>query len=400
MATNEVRAVALWDGKQAHESVDLAWDGSRIAAVAPSSRDVREPQLSVIPGLIDTHVHLAGYAGGGSADWVTWPLITPWEEQVFHIAKHAQDAARGGVTTLRDLAGDERQLAVKRALDDGLVQGPRLLVHGAVGMTGGHGDLFIPPHYPHRAPVADSPDECRKLVRRYARAGVDGIKIFTSAGVLSMGDRIGWRNQTRAEIEATIDEAHALNLPVAAHSHTTAGNDIAIELGVDSIEHGTGLTMEQVPRILDGDISVAPTLMINNAIAEARIPVSEEAQLKGIDVVRRRDETFPAAGRAGVRFVLGTDANGAFVRFGDQMEEVRLMAELFGWTPAEALCSATVHAAQTVRLDASIGRLEPGYDADFVVMRGRPWERIEDLRTENIVAVVSRGMVLHGQLAA
>lgn len=400
MARNELRAVAMWDGTQVHERVDLSWDGDRIATVSPSGGKAAKAQLSVIPGLIDTHVHLAGYAGGGSADWVSWPLITPWEEQVFHVAKHAGDAVRGGVTTLRDLSGDERQLAVKRALDDGLLQGPRLLVHGAVGMTGGHGDLFIPPHYPHRAPVADSPDECRKLVRQYARAGVDGIKIFTSAGVLSMGDKIGWRNQTRAEIEATIDEAHALNLPVAAHSHTTAGNDIAIEVGVDSLEHGTGLTMEQVPGLMDRDISVAPTLMINNAIAEARIPVSEEARRKGIDVVRRRDETFPAAGRAGVRFVLGTDANGAFVRFGDQMEEVRLMAELFGWTAAEALRSATVHAAQTVRMDTSIGRLEPDYGADFVVMTGRPWERIEDLRTENIVAVVSRGAVLHGHLDA
>lgn len=400
MVKGEIRGVAVWDGTRAHPRASLAWDGDRIEAVTPDAADPSpdRPRISVIPGLIDTHVHLDAYAGPGSADFVTWPLITPWEEQVFHMAKHTRDAARAGVTTLRDLSGNERQLAVKRALAEGVQDGPRLLVHGAVGMTAGHGDLFIPPHYPHRRPVADSPDECRKLVREYARAGVDGIKIFTSGGVLSMGDRVGWRNQTMAEVEATVDEAHALGMPVAAHSHTTDGNDIAIRVGVDSLEHGTGLTLEQVPALIEQGITVAPTLMINNAIAEASIPVTAEAQAKGVDVVRRRDETFPAAAQAGVRFVLGTDANGVFVRFGDQMEELRLMADLFGWSATETLRSATVHAAETVRMADKIGRLETGYGADFIVMSGAPWDTIGDLRTENIVAVVSRGVVVAGEL--
>lgn len=398
MPKGEVRGVAIWDGTRAHECARIAWEADRIETVSKDEPLARRSQFSVIPGLIDTHVHLASYAGSGTADWVSWQLITPWVEQVFHVLKHAQDALRGGVTTLRDLSGDDRQLAVKRAINEGLQSGPRLLVHGAVGMTGGHGDLFIPPHYPHRLPVADGADECRKLVRQHARAGVDGIKVFTSAGVLSMGDKIGWRNQTLVELETTIDEAHALNLPVAAHSHTEAGNDIAISVGVDSLEHGTGLTLAQVPSLLAQDISVAPTLMINNAIAEGHVPVDLEARQKAMDVVQRRDETFPEVARAGVRFVLGTDANGAFVRFGDQMEEVRLMAELFGWSATEALKSATVHAARTVRMQESIGKLEPGYATDFIVMKGRPWERIEDLSTDNIVAVVSRGCVVHGRL--
>jgi imidazolonepropionase-like amidohydrolase len=151
----------------------------------------RWPELCVIPGLVDTHVHLLGHAGDrGTHDTFTWPLVTTREEQTLHAAPNAQRAMRNGVTTLRDLAGDEAQVAVRRAFDLGIMPGPRVLVSGPVGMTAGHGDLFIPPAVRERAPLADSPDECRKLVRRWARAGVTGIKIFTSGGVLSIGDKV------------------------------------------------------------------------------------------------------------------------------------------------------------------------------------------------------------------
>ncbi|MDA4894590.1 amidohydrolase family protein [Streptomyces sp. MS2A] len=391
-----IRGVPLWDGVAFRGASRIEWSGDRIETVADD--EPAHDDLCVIPGLIDTHVHLGAYSGTGHADWSSWPLITPWEEQVFHIAHNAQKAARGGVTTLRDLSGDERQLAVKRAFDEGIQPGPRILVNGAVGMTAGHGDLFIPPHYPHRGRVADSPDECRKLVREYARLGADGIKIFTSGGVLSMGDKVGWRNQTLDEIRTTIDEAHALGMPVAAHSHSAEGNEIALAVGADSIEHGTGLERDQWDRLIERNVSIAPTLLINDAIADGRVNVGEEAQAKAKDVVAYRDSLFGDAGRAGIRFVLGTDANGVFVQFGDQMEEVRLMARMFGWTAERALVSATSDAADVVRMGDRIGSLAPGRAADLVVLRGRPWEDIEDLRVENIVAVVSRGRLVHGAL--
>ena len=244
-------------------------------------------------------------------------------------------------------------------------------------MTAGHGDLFIPPHYPHRAPVADSPDECRKLVRQWARAGVDGIKIFTSGGVLSIGDKVGWRNQTKEEIATTVDEAHALGLLVAAHTHTAEGVDIALEFGVDSIEHGTGILERHWEELISRGIPVAPTLMINDAIAERRIPVSDEAQEKGRAVVDERDANFAAASAAGVRFVLGTDANGIFVRFGDQLEELRLMKRAFDWSSERTLRAGTSDAADAIRLTGTTGRITQGLGADFVVVRGRPWEDID-----------------------
>ncbi|WP_427015986.1 amidohydrolase family protein [Pseudarthrobacter sp. P1] len=392
--------IALWDGTAARGAGSISWQDGTIVEVAEGPADAAGAmaEYSIIPGLVDTHVHLGGYAGKGSVDWVSWPLITPGEERALHIAANAQRAARAGVTTLRDLAGDKHQLAVSRAFESGVLEGPRVLVHGQVGMTAGHGDLFTPPHYPHREPVADSPDECRKLVRQWARQGAHGVKIYTSGGVLSMGDKVGWRNQTNEEIATTVDEAHALGMPVAAHTHSTEGVDIALAQGADSLEHGTGIVAKHWPTLVERNIPVAPTLLINDAIADGRIKISAEAQEKAKSVVEERNKNFDGAGAAGVRFVLGTDANGFMVAFGDQMEEVRLMAAMFEWTPARALVSATSDAADAVGLGDTVGQLKAGFGADFIVIKGRPWENIADLRIENIAAVVSRGRVIAGSL--
>ncbi len=397
-----VEHVAVWDGEAFRGVGSLAWQGDRITAVDAGETAERglpdAAELSIIPGLVDTHVHLDGYAGSGSVDWMTWPLVTPVAERALHVVAQARRAAASGVTTLRDLSGSEVQLAAARGLAAGLIPGPRVLVNGPVGMTAGHGDLFIPPHYPHRPPVADSPDECRKLVRQWARAGADGIKIYTSGGVLSMGDKVGWRNQTPQEIATTVDEAHALGMLVAAHTHTAEGIDIALEFGVDSIEHGTGIGEQHWNTLRERNIPVAPTLLINDAIAERRVPVSDEAAEKARAVVVERDAGFAAAADAGVRFVLGTDANGVFVRFGDQLEELQLMRRAFGWTSERTLVSGTSDAADAIGLSGTAGRLAPGLSADFVVVRGRPWDDIDQLRQENIVAVVARGQLVSGTL--
>jgi imidazolonepropionase-like amidohydrolase len=384
----------LWDGDADRGPSTLEWEGDRITAVGPAAPASAE--YSIVPGLIDTHVHLDSSASTRPGDWMTWPLITPASERSLHVVAHARHAAAAGVTTLRDLSGSDVQFSAARALEDGLIPGPRLLVHGAVGMTAGHGDLFVPPHYPHRAPLADSPDECRKLVRQWARSGADGIKIFTSGGVLSIGDKVGWRNQTPQEIAATVDEAHALGMLVAAHTHTAEGVDIALEFEVDSIEHGTGIEQRHWDTLLERDLPVAPTLLINDAIADRRIPVSDDAAEKARAVVHERDENFAGAGAAGIRFVLGTDANGIMVRFGDQLEELRLMKRAFEWSSERAMRAGTSDAADAIRLTGTTGRLRPGLGADFLVVRGRPWEDIDVLVPENIVAVVARGELMAG----
>ncbi|WP_382310174.1 amidohydrolase family protein [Herbiconiux sp. UC225_62] len=400
---NRITDIALWDGEAALGISTLEWalDGTDGVITDVRSSDAASStaaEFAVIPGLIDTHVHLVGNAGPRPADFLTWPLTTRPEEQTLHGLANAVAAMRAGVTTVRDLSADDIQFSLRRAIDDAVVAGPRVLAHGMVSMTAGHGDLFIPPAFPLRKPLADGPDECRKLVRHWARAGADGVKIATSGGVLSVGDKSAWRNYTGAEIDAIVDEAHALGMRVAAHAHTEAGIDAALDHGVDSIEHGTLLTAEQAARIAAAGITVAPTLLINDRIAAGENGVSAEQSAKAVELVERRDTLMRAAADAGVDFVLGTDANGHHVRFGDQMAEVRLMASIFGWAPERALEAGTSRAARAIGRESQLGRLAPGHLADFVVLRGEPWNDIAALDTANIVAVVSRGRVVAGAL--
>ncbi|MBW4041037.1 MAG: amidohydrolase family protein [Acidobacteria bacterium] len=389
--------IDLWDGvgHPGASRIRFAAAGADavVAAVEPSAA---RTGLSAIPGLIDTHVHLVGESTGRPVDFLTWPLTTRVEERVLHGLANARKALAAGVTTLRDLASDDVQFSLRRALDAGVVAGPRLVAHGMVGMTGGHADLFTPPAILDRPPVADGPDECRRLVRHWARAGADGIKIATSGGVLSVGDGPGWRNHTRTEIAAVVDEAHALGLRVAAHAHSEAGIEIALEEGVDSIEHGTLVTAEQAARIAAAGITLAPTLLINERIAAGR-GASDEQAGKARELIVRRDERLRAAADAGVELVLGTDANGFHVGFGEQADEMRRMAEVLGWSAARALTAATSRAAAAIgRPD--LGRLVPGAKADLVIVDGRPWEDLAALHPDRIVAVISRGRLAAGTL--
>jgi len=395
---DELDGFALWDGERDRGPVRISWSGDRIEAVDPAPD--RHQGLAVIPGLVDTHVHLDTNAVNGAGPGDAWPLVTPPEEQAIHVLGHALRFAACGVTTLRDLAASPVQIAVGRALDEGAVLGPRLLAFGPVGMTAGHGDLFTPPRFRDRPPVADSPDQCRALVRTWAREGANGIKIYTSGGVLSMGDQVRWRNQTRAEIAATIDEAHALGMLVAAHSHTAEGIDIALAEGADSIEHGTGMTPGQFGPLTDRNVPVAPTLLINDILAAGGAGVRPEAQRKAAAIVSGQATALRAAAEAGVRFVLGTDANGRFVRHGGQHLELRRMSESFGWSAERTLAAATSDAAAAIGMGDSIGRIAPGFAPDLVIVRGRPWQALEELTTENIVAVICRGQLVSGRVPA
>jgi Imidazolonepropionase and related amidohydrolases len=390
----------VWDGRSSLGVRRVRWSDAGRDGAVESIEDAGSDavaSLALIPGLIDTHVHLLGYAGDGPVDFLSWPLVTRPEEQVLHGLANARKALASGVTTLRDLSADEAQFSLARALEQRIVDGPRVLADGMVGMTGGHADLFTPPAVAQRKPVADGPDECRRLVRHWARAGANGIKIATSGGVLSVGDKASWRNHTREEIRAIVDEAHALGLPVAAHAHTEAGIAIALEEGVDSVEHATLMTAEQATAVAAAGITVAPTLLINDRIAEGSHASAEQAE-KARMLVAERDERFADAASAGVDFVLGTDANALHVRFGDQLDEIRAMSRVFGWSAERSLQAATSFAGRAIgRPD--LGVIEPTAPADFVLIDGRPWEDLDQLTTERIVAVVSRGRVVHGSLS-
>jgi imidazolonepropionase-like amidohydrolase len=393
----KLEGIQAWDGHSELGVSSISWDDGALTSVASHPRDLF-PDLCVIPGIIDTHVHMIGYAGKGLGDFSTWPLVTTLQEQVLHGVAHAQRALRHGVTTLRDLAADEAQVALKRVFDARLITGPRVRAHGVVGMTGGHNDLFTPPAVAARKPLADGADACRALVRTWARAGMDGIKVTTSGGVLSMVGKTSWRNYTLGEVSAIVDEAHALGMLVAAHAHSVHGIQVALDEHFDSIEHATLMTAEQAELAAARQVPVAPTLLINEAIANGSVPVTAESMEKAAELVVRRDALLRHAADVGVRFVLGTDANGHHVQFGDQMAEVQRMSEVLGFSPQRCLSAATSDAASAIGLGDTLGQLTPGHAADLLVMRGRPWEDLKDLRTENLIAVVCRGEVVHGEL--
>jgi imidazolonepropionase-like amidohydrolase len=393
----EIRGIRVWDGTEDIGTATVRFEGDRIEAVE-AAEAAADPSLSLIPGLIDSHVHLLSYAGTAPVDYLSWPLTTPVMERVLHGAALAQRAMRAGVTTIRDMAGDRGQVALKHAFDQGVLPGPRVVVNGMVGMTGGHSDLFTPPDVVERPPTADGPDACRALVRTYARMGADGIKITTSGGVLSTGDKNEWRNYTRAEIDAIVDEAHALSMPVGAHAHTVAGIQVALDAGVDSLEHATQITPDQARQARAQRVTVAPTLLILERIVRGDTRVPEESREKALALHARRRDALRAAAEEGVEFVLGTDASGRHMPFGMQLDEVRAMVGDIGLSAAEAMVAATSRAARAVGLEGKVGRVAPGLGADLLVVRGRPWQRIEDLTAENILAVVSRGAVVAGTL--
>lgn len=391
-----LEGILAWDGRTEIGAVDISWSADRIEAVRPAA--TARAGLSVVPGLVDTHVHLDTSVLDGAGPGDAWPLVTPPEEKALHVAAHAQRFAEHGVTTMRELASSPVQMAVSRAFDAGVLPGPRLLTAGNVGMTAGHGDLFTPPRFRERPPTADSPDACRALVRHWAREGSHHIKVYCSGGILSMGDRVGWRNQTLREVEATVDEAHALGMLVAAHTHTAAGIDVALSVGVDSIEHATGVEARHFDDLLALDLPIAPTILVNDVVAAGGPGIRPESRDKARSAIAERDDAFEAAGRAGVRFVLGTDANARFVGYGDQHAEVRRMHELFGWSAQRAMVAATSDAAAAIGLGERVGRIEVGFAPDLLVVRGTPWRDIEDLKVDNVVAVISRGRLVAGGL--
>lgn len=327
---------------------------------------------TLLPGLIDAHVHLLSSAGARRGHVHLWNVVTPVEEQTLHAAANARAALRAGVTTVRDAAGARAEVAVKRAVADGVVEGARVVVAGFVGMTAGHGDLMTPAALTDRLfPTADGVDECRKLVREYARIGVDWIKICTSGGTLSLGDEGEWRNYTRAEVDAIVDEAHALGKRVAAHAHTARGIRVAVEAGVDTIEHGSGIDEKLAALMLEHGTVLCPTLSIAEYTrlhgAERGLP--EESLRKGRELYERRLAAVRTAHEAGVPIIMGTDSNNT-LPFGRHADELRLLHELIGLTTDEAIVAATSAAARALGLRT--GAIAPGHLADLLVVDGDP----------------------------
>lgn len=377
---------------------NLIIEGTRIVALGASD-DVPVPEGAVLwdvagktlmPGLVDAHVHTLANAGPSTSDLQSWQYRTPYGEQTVHGIKNLVTALEAGVSTVRDMAGGAPEAAMKRGVQEVGLPTARMVSCGMVGMTGGHADMFFPGLSQRRPwPTADGRDECRKAVRAYARMGHDQIKICTSAGVLSQGDKEGWRNYTDEEIATITDEAHALGMRVSSHAHSQDGIERALRNGVDTIEHASDLTPQLIDLLLETGAIICPTLSIMNFMLShgpAR-GVTPDSMSKAASVHSRHVEGIQAAFQAGVPIAGGTDSC-ITMPFGDHARELELLVEHVGMSSHQALTAMTQTSAEVCGLGDEIGSLAPGKLADFLIVDGNPLADVSILQDKSRILSV------------
>jgi imidazolonepropionase-like amidohydrolase len=351
-------------------------------ARAPRGNGVDLAGHTLLPGLINCHVHLCL---GAEADPVRPLREEPLALTAIKALLRARETARAGVTTVRDLGGREYvEFAVRRAIQEGLVDGPRILAAGRpVCMTGGHG------HWLGRE--ADGPDDARKAVREQLKAGADVIKIIATGGVMTPGVEPGSPQMTFEEMRAAIEEASRAGRRTAAHAMAATGISEAIDAGITSIEHGVFLTEEIVAHMRRDGTFLVPTLNAPTAIAAGGLAAGIPPFMvrKSEQVVPAHVASFQLAPRAGVRIAAGADSGTPLNFHGSLLPELALMVK-YGMTPLEAIRSATVTAAECLGLGEMIGRVAPGYAADLIAVAGDPAERLEALAELKLVLVNGR----------
>jgi len=349
-----------------------------------------------LPGLIDVHTHLTaepsatGYQGLGIS--VPREAITG--------AKNARLTVRAGFTTVRNVgAGNYTDVALRDGINDGDVEGPRMLVSGpALGITGGHCDNNLLPFEFHfkESGVADGPWAARAKVRETIKYGADLIKICASGGVLSKGDQPGTPQYTLEEMQAIAEEAHKLGRKVAAHAHGTQSIKDAIRAGIDSIEHSSliddeGIALaKQHGTYLVFDIYNDDFILQEGAKA-GMLPESIEKEKK---IGRLQRENFRRAWQGGAKMAFGTDA-GVYPH-GDNAKQFAKMVE-FGMKPIDAIQAATIKAADVIGWSEKVGAIETGHYADIIAVAGDP---TSDVRTlESVKFVMKNGAIVRNDFA-
>ncbi len=368
-------------------------EGDRVVDVvgdarAPAGRVVRLEGLTLLPGLINCHVHLCL---GGEADPVRPLVDDPLALTTLKAALRARRTVAAGVTTVRDLGGkDYLELSVKRAIDEGLIPGPRVVAAGrGICMTGGHGWWF--------GREADGADDVRRAVREQLKAGVDVIKIFATGGVMTPGVEPGSLQLTEAEIRAAVEEARKAGRRVAAHAQAATGIRYCVDAGITTIEHGVFLDADLAGRMKRDGVFLVPTLFAPRAIAEGGEAAGIPAFMvrKAREVLDAHGRSFELAVRAGVPIAAGTDAGTPLNPHGSMVPELEMMIGL-GLHPLEALRAATSGAASALGLDLEIGRVAPGFVADLLAVAGDPLADIRAL--EDVRLVLARGNAIIDKL--
>lgn len=350
---------------------------------------------TVLPGLIDMHVHLEGETRKGEE----LDMFTLNEADIaFRSVVFAERTLRAGFTTVRDLGGSGVNTALRNAIDQGLVQGPRIFSAGkAIATTGGHADptnSFRKDLMGDPGPaegVVNGPDEARKAVRQRYKDGADLIKITATGGVLSLARDGSGPQFTDEELKAIIETARDYGMHTAAHAHGAEGMKRAVLAGITTIEHGTNMTEEIMDLMIKMGTYYVPTISAGKFVAEkAREPGYFHPLVvpKALEIGPRIQSTFGKAYKRGVKIAFGTDSGVS--PHGANAKEFGFMVEA-GMPPLEAIRAATLTNATILGMSDRIGSIEPGKKADIIAVSGNP---LIDVRVlESVVFVMKDGRI-------
>lgn len=386
-----LRDARLLDGRGSVESeaaIRFDPESGRIEAVGDAEPRGEEPVVSlpgytVMPGLVDAHVHFS-LSGQPTVEEV---VGTSDADLALTEAGNARTTLEAGVTGVRAMGARDLDVQLKRAIERGDVPGPRTIANcRSITITGGHGH--------HLGREVDGPTECRQAVREQVKRGAGFIKFMATGGVTTPGTDPHVLAFTDEELEALIDEAHRRGVHAATHAHGAAGIKAAVAAGVDTVEHGTFMDEEAIDMLLTHDTTLVPTLSAPYRIARNTEQATEESLEKTGEVYERHIESFKRAVDAGVGIAGGTDAGTPFNHHGTNSTEISFMVE-HGMDPGEAITAMTATAADAIGLDAA-GTLEAGNYADLLVVEGDPLEDTSLLREP--AAVLKDGEVVAGRL--
>lgn len=366
------KIVKLLDGAEGEPPADKVIDGRG---------------LFVMPGLIDLHVHLSSPAGANLAS----SLVEKTEYGALRASKFAGESLMAGFTTLRDLGSNGYQIiALKEAIRDGLVKGPRIIAAGRpLTETGGHADSPF-----SNGRVSDGEVEVRRAVREQIKNGADVIKIHTSGGGTSPHDDPSEPQFTVPEIQSIVEEAHSKFRKVAAHAQSNAGIRNAAAAKVDTIEHALFMDDVACNLIKNNGLTIVPTmvspLMTSKYGKDAGVP--EWAVRKATEALEPHAASVRLARKNGLKIAFGTDAGTPFNFHGNNGKEFECLVELGGLEPVEALYAATGIAGDALGDKYQVGKIAVGHEADIILVEGDPTEDIGVMtKPESIRHVLLKG---------